>query len=1313
MVGKTLKGRYKLGHQIGHGGWSEVYHATDRQTNQPVVAKIMASDLQDDHDNMVLLFQREAVSLLRLHHPHVVRIVDFGEDDGAYYIIMEHDHGLSLFQYLTTQEWPTIAEVVRLMIQIAEALQYLHNMGVIHQDLKPSNVILANGRIDQCKIVDFGCVLLKNLLHRQGRHVITGTFPYISPEQLGGDDREIDHRSDLYSLGVIFYELLSGARPFPPDMTAQDIAQGRVDRVTPPSRLNPLIPEVLDRIVMKLIAHLPDQRYQTTAGLIEDLTHYQLMSTRTVGSPFFRIGQGDAKNNLAFDVPLIGRENELAELRRLMHRSAERGATVLLGGEIGSGKSRLLDEFCASLGTSDYICLIGRCSDANRNFPYFPLIQIFHEYAEYLSTIPDDETKIHRAVVRDVLGPFHSELANIAPAVVDHLPPDSPAAIDDPTTRMVQFLERLSYFFASLAERTKPVILVFEDLHWADAGTCRFLQVLAPLLGDHRNVMIVLSYRSEEVDDRPLLKSLLVRLHGQKSNLQWLRVSPLAPMTVWDFVATIVPEETDGFAELMRLLIEFGRGNPLFLIELIRALMVEGAIVREEGRWRIVRDRLYLPAVGVTLAEIIIRRTKQLSADCKRVLSTASCIGRLFSGSLLADLAARPMKELSPLLEEAIRSRLLMRRAGAEGDVFSFTHDRIHEAFYQNVAPAERKALHLQIAQTLEKQHQASPQKVVYDLAYHFVRTDDHANAYLYALRAASAAENSMAMHQAAQYLEQALELLAQLPNDAAAERGIRERLADVYSFVGAYNKAIDNYNLVRADGLDTFRLAVLERKMGTVYVRRGELPQAIEHFGTGIRQLKGSVSRTHFGAGLSIMWRLMATFASLLIPYRLRRLRFGKRQHQIQELVSIYNVTSFAFFWVDVIRGLETQVKARYLSSFLDQSSAVTRVLDQMIVFWSLFSFWRLSRRNAKRSQSICRKLRDQHALGNSFYFEGLSYQYTSQIETSLEVFEKAIKIHEQIGALFELELEYTSHAQSRRHLGQFDQACDSILKSKEIAEAVKDYRGIADAHYELAEYFYYIGNFEEARRNIGFCFEYCTRDSNPLLYSIGKRVLGKILLRENKTDQAIEVLEESLDIAAGRFFAGEYTIDTSVSLGEALLQRLAEHPESSREDQEIILSKVVALAKQCRKEASTFPNYLGQAWRLKALLLARQGRPAAARRHFEKAMAIQRGHHLNYELARTKAAFAGFLRQSEPELAAASEKEAIQLFEACNARGDLRRLTGDPGVVEAGRISARFSPTSPRGGGGTESSTLDSTLISSGRPRIDNKPSGPRCSV
>jgi len=1295
MIGSHIKGRYRLEARIGKGGWSEVFEGTDLEQSRPVVVKIHRLGGESSQAEKMLLFQREAITLLELNHDHIVRMLDFGEDQGRCFIAMEHDHGITLQHYLTSHEWPTMTEIIRLMIQLAGALQYVHERGIIHQDLKPSNIILRNRRIDYCKIVDFGCVMLKHLLFQDKRHVIMGTFPYISPEQLGAQASEVDARSDLYALGVMFYELLSGIKPFASESTPLPLRTRRYTTVPPPSQINPLVPEVLDRITMKLIHREPPERYQSTASLLMDLDQYQQLSIRTVGSPFFKIGALDYRPDLTLNIPLIGREEEISTLHeRLLQAAQGQGALITLGGETGAGKTRLLEELKRLTKPLECAYLFAKCSDTCLNYPYYPLLQIFQDYMEYLLSLPEPEAQLHYQAIREHLSQFYAEISNIAPAMIKHLNPHGEVDVGDPTTRMPQFLERIGQFFAAVATVGKPLVLVIEDIHWADPSTLQLLQTIAPIIIHRSRVFIIVSYRSEEVEDRPQLKSCLTHLRHQPSGVVALMVSPLKPQKVWDFVSGILSEESEGFRDLMQILSEFSRGNPLYIIETIRAFVDEGIIVYRGGHWIIESSRIVTPVVGITLADIILTRMRHLSAECKNTLISASCIGRSFSRRLLEEITGKPPARLNSEVEEAISSRLIIRRKVLEGDDLAFSHDKIYETFYSSIDPAQRQKLHLHIARTLESGSDTVLRQNVYALAHHYLRGHDEAKAFDFSLQAGILAQKSQAMHQAAEFYEQALALLQRLPEQEKKETEIRVRLADACVITGNYGQAIDNYHKVMAGVTDNVVLAMLERKIGNVHFRRGKLRQAIEHFNAGLKYLGGGYSTKRLKALLVGALYFLANFIGRLVPRTLRLGRFRHRRDELRELIALYDLSAMTLFWVDVNLAVETQVKSRYYASLLGRSPELGRAYDLFACSLVRLSMTPLAFRQFAKSRKISLEINDQLAQGNNLYFHGIAHQWAGQNQKGVAKLQEAIKVHERIGALFELELDYTSLAQCLMRLGQYDRACDYILKSKSIAEAVKDYRGIADAFYELAEYFCYRGNFEEARQNVALCFQYADKNENPLLYAVGKRVLGKILISEGRLPEAIEALEESRKVEAGRWFLGEYALDTYIYLGEAYLSLIDRRPELKLKEKRKYLTRVAGLLQYCKRESRSSKNYQGPTLRLQALLLQHQNQPWRARRTFEKAIRVMTRRQQKHELALTMLRLAQLVEQVDPPYAKVVYSEADVLFAECNLPNPLKRaLERREAIIEKSAAGAR--ETTPHRVPGAEAEAEKDTVV------------------
>jgi len=1287
MIGTTIKDRYRLESSLGKGGFGEAFDAVDLNENRPVVVKVGKAEAARQKPELVLLYNREAITLMELQHDHIVRLLDFGEDAGNFFMVMESDNGISLNKYLTGYQWPTIPEVVHLISQVAAALHYVHARRIVHQDLKPSNLILRDGKIDHCKIVDFGCAVLKRMTQLHQARKIMGTFPYISPEQLGAYQGEVDARSDLYALGVMFYELLSGSWPFAEGTTAKEIRSGTFGEVKIPSLINPLVPAILDRIAMKLISHDPAERYFSAESLLEDLAQYQKLSRTSAGSPFFRIGKTDDKRDLAFHVPFVGRGKELnSMLRRFEHVLHEHGGIILLEGQTGSGKTRLLEEFSLHARVLGGVCLPAKCNDNSTNYPYFPLVQIFQEYMEYLTTLSKENAKKHHALIRELFSMFHTEISDMAPTMTRYLDKSQAGGPTDQAARLPQFLERIGQFFATVGSDLRPLLLVFEDVHWADPGTFRLLTSFAATLTKKPGVLAVASYRPEEVDDRPELQAYLKQMENQPGT-KVVRVSPFTPQKAWELVAAILPRQTEGHRDLVRLLFEFSRGNPLFILEMIRELIMDGVLVRHNDSWTIDRERVRRPVVPKSLVDIIMARIKHLSPVASDILHIASCIGRSFPRALLQELVPAPEGEFDAALDEALRNRLLTVRSGGEAKEFTFTHDKIYEIFYQNQDQQQRERLHLQIAEVLENQYRADLQPVVYSLAYHFARGGNHAKAFDYAVIAGEKAESALALHQAVEFFDQAISLINHVEPERARklERGLRMRLADASSIIGEYDRAIDNYQTLLEATEDKWSRAALERKIGNVYFRRGAMPTAIDHFSNSMRHLKGNVAKTRVGAifvAIFYAWRY-----GMILPIPSRLLRWGSKSRlvTIRELVHLNHQESFMLFWVDCVRSIELVMKNHYLTRILGRSPELAVSWGQIAVVLAMQGLNRTSRWCLNRGMRLSHQTGSQFALGTNLFYRGLIQMWAGRNKQAIATLNKALAVHEAIDANLEKSIEYTTIAQCLCKLGQIDEACDMTTNFKEMAELVKDVRGQADAYLHLAEYFYYYGNLEDARQNIALCFACIDQNINPLLYVLGKGVQARIELVEGKIDQAIATLEDSVRVAKGKMFSGEYVLINYVTLGEAYLKKVTTDDDLDPREKKRALSRVKQMLRFCQRNAKFFRNYLGPTLRLKAQLNSHLGNDRAAEKYFEKAVEVLREHELKYDLAITMLSFADYLEAWENKKgraidAASPEKNEVawrieklradagELLVECNIRrhfGAAQVRTGDFGQL------------------------------------------------
>ena len=265
-IGKRLDGRYEITELIGQGGMANVYKATDVLDNRIVAVKILKREFSES-DEFLRRFRNESKAIAVLSHPNIVKIYDMGFSEKLQYIVMEYIDGITLKEYIDSERVLNWKDAVHFIIQILRALQHAHNRGIVHRDIKPQNImLLTDGTI---KVMDFGIAKFAREESMTATDQAIGTVHYISPEQARGGYS--DEKSDIYSLGVTMYEMLSGKVPFEGDSTVTVALAHIQEEATPLDKIDPEIPHSLSKIVMKCMQKKPDMRYMTASALIADL----------------------------------------------------------------------------------------------------------------------------------------------------------------------------------------------------------------------------------------------------------------------------------------------------------------------------------------------------------------------------------------------------------------------------------------------------------------------------------------------------------------------------------------------------------------------------------------------------------------------------------------------------------------------------------------------------------------------------------------------------------------------------------------------------------------------------------------------------------------------------------------------------------------------------------------------------------------------------------------------------------------------------------------------------------------------------------
>ena len=749
-------GRYVVKGFLGEGGRKRVYLAHDTSLDRDVAIALVKTEGLDDAARERV--HREAQSMARLgDHPNIVTIHDIGTDRGEPYIVSQYMPGGSLDRRLAEADGGRLepVEVVRIADCVAAALEHAHSHRVVHRDIKPANVWL--GEDGTAKLGDFGLAfsLDRSRLTRTG--TIVGTVAYMAPEQALG--RPPDACSDLYSLGAVMYELAAGRPPFVGDSAVSVISQHTSAEPVAPSWHNPDVPKALESVIMRLLEKPAAARYPDATATRGALAAARAEIERDTGDE-----QADAQDpisGLAGGV-FVGRDHEIERLRAGFEEAiAGRGRLLMLVGEPGIGKTRTAQELITYARLRGARVLVGRSHESAGAPAYWPWMQMARAY---VSDREAEEVAVEMGAGAADIAQVMSELRELIPGLSS--PPDT----SDPEQARFRLFDSITTFLKNIARRD-PLVLVLDDLHWADTPSLRMLQFLAREVGDAR-ILVIGTYRDVELSRRHPLSEVLADL-ARESLVERVVLRGLGESDVARFIemtASVAP-----VAELVRAVHEETEGNPFFVSEVVSLLASEGRLDQEGD----LGDVLVTIPQGVR--EAVGRRLDRLSDECNFVLAAASVIGREFQVDLLgrtvheevtsempehADELSR--RKLLELIDEAAAARLIVEVPQAVGR-YAFAHALVREALYEELGVTKRTRLHGRVASAIEELNRGDLEAHLEQLAHHFLEAQELERAIDYSVRAAQRAVSQMAYEEAAELYEQALQAV-ELRGRASAE---------------------------------------------------------------------------------------------------------------------------------------------------------------------------------------------------------------------------------------------------------------------------------------------------------------------------------------------------------------------------------------------------------------------------------------------------------------------------------------------------------------------------------------------------------------
>ncbi len=717
--------------QIYSSANSLVYRGTSQPDNIPVILKVLKQDYPTPSE--LTRYKQEYEITQSLNMDGVIKVYSQQAYQRTLVMLLEDFGGESLEKL--RQELPQLycpmplAEFLRLAIQLTEILGSIHAAHVIHKDINPNNIIL-NRATGVVKIIDFGIAtrFARTNPSFNNPHGLEGTLAYISPEQTGRMNRMLDYRTDFYSLGVSFYELLVGQLPFVADDVLELVHCHLAKQPVPPHQVNAEIPLIVSDIVVKLMAKNAEERYQSAAGIKADLEACLLQLETTGRIEEFQLGTQDVSDTFQIAQKLYGRETEiealLAAFERVSGEAEEqsklqtlnsKSELMLVAGYSGIGKSALVQEIYKPVTQKRGFFIAGKFDQFGRNIPYSAVVNAFQSLVQQLLAEPEVSLQKWREKILAATGAIAQVIIDVIPEVEMIIGSQPPVPEVGATEAQNRFNLVFQKFMRVFCFREHPLVIFLDDLQWVDSGTLKLIELMMTD-SETQSLLLIGAYRDNEVDANHPLMLLLASLRNKAIAVNQITLTPLALEDTRQLIAETLHRDTASVAPLASLVQRKTLGNPFFVEQFLKTLHTENLIEfippqfpltkgGSKGGWQ--WDLAQIEAQNITdnVVELMIGKLKQLPPITQQVLRLAACVGAEFSLNILAIICEKSSSELFPVLIEAVHLGVILPTSELDEQLliqdYKFLHDRVQQAAYTLIDPNQKQAIHLQIGRNL------------------------------------------------------------------------------------------------------------------------------------------------------------------------------------------------------------------------------------------------------------------------------------------------------------------------------------------------------------------------------------------------------------------------------------------------------------------------------------------------------------------------------------------------------------------------------------------------------------------------------------
>lgn len=712
-----------------------VYRGIRTQDKQPVILKVLNKEYPSSEE--LARYKQEFEIISSLNICGVAKAYSLVKYQRTLVIILEDFGGESLRILINTRKL-TLAEFLFIAVQTVDNLAKIHSANIIHKDINPSNIVF-NSESGEVKLIDFGIstVFSPENSTIKNFNILEGTPAYISPELTGRINRPFDYRTDFYSLGVTFYELLTNQLPFQTTNLMELVHSHIAKQPVPPHEINPEIPLAISNIVMKLLAKNADDRYQTGWGIKADLEESLLQLQANGKISNLPIASQDISNNFQISQKLYRREREIETLLTAFERVASglekqvshgkpptppRSEMMLISGYSGVGKSALVREVYKFLAQQPGYFLTGKFEELQRNIPYSGLIQAFRELIKQLLTESESHLNKWKEKLLDAFGPNGQMLIDVIPEVELIVGKQPPIPVLSSKEFQNCFNLVFQKFVQVFTQPEHPLVIFLDDLQWVDSASLQLIQLLMTA-GNSQYLFFISAYRDNEVSANHPLILTLDKIQQSGTIVNSLQLSPLDLQNINQLIADTLNCSLEKGKSLAELILRKTNGNPFFVNQFLQSLYQEKLLYFEfssvtyQGKWQWNLEQIQARCFTDNVVELMVSKIQKLSRDTQDVLKLAACIGYQFDIQIIVILNKKLNKspqETMMLLREAVAEGFILPLNDAyksiESDLsqqeqlkaeYKFAHDRIQQVAYSLIPLECRSGVHQKVGQLL------------------------------------------------------------------------------------------------------------------------------------------------------------------------------------------------------------------------------------------------------------------------------------------------------------------------------------------------------------------------------------------------------------------------------------------------------------------------------------------------------------------------------------------------------------------------------------------------------------------------------------